>query len=253
MSVRPSVRSTLGNELGPVALALAFFLVVQPALAIAPSNVRICDPSADCVANVKVALQSYSTTAYLQFGAGSAGGFFNSAKTTGITRFAFINFTNLALGSAANPSQSFGVGMSSSNATLTGITATTVSFTSIYNVTQFTTHPPKLYFYYPNVYASPIPPVTTVNSLAISQSSYYISAGAFNACSSYCVFLNSANNTMIVKATSGTTLNSVFCVFACGSGGGGGAGSFGLVLIAVILIGFMLIAVAVAFVRPRRR
>lgn len=235
------IQYKLHIEISLIILSLVILLPMTQTYATIPSNVRICDPSIDCTQNMKIALISHSSTNYLTFAFGSSGGFFNSATVSGKTTFAFINFTSISLISPTNPSQSFGVSLIQSNATLTTVTSDEVSFTSVYTTTTFTKNFPKLYYYYDNQYFASYPSSVTVANNLVSYDNYYTNAGLFNSCTSSCVYINTSNNTIAVKDSQVSSSNTItLCTIGlCQSELSTSSDASGFVLLVLLVVIFI--------------
>lgn len=176
--------------------------------AVIPSHVRICDPSINCANQLKIALISQISTNYLFFSPNADGGFFDSALISGKTTFSFINFTNIALGAPTNPAQSFSLSTQNSNATLSKITSSAIQINE-----SFISGNPKLFYYYNNNALTTYPSSLNVTYLdtawIIPSNQYYTSIPLFNSCIAPCAYVNTGNNTLIVKGqtTSPLTIN----------------------------------------------
>jgi hypothetical protein len=197
-------------------LAIILLLTVPPAFA--SSAVRECDPTTPSY-TVAFLLYGYSGTANYgvlpRINLGSCGGYFTSATMTN----ELVNFTSISLLSSSNPSQSFGVGVKHINQTLISVTSEQVGFTTTFTTTTFTAQFPKMFYYFPRSTGAPSnvtiiagsPATTTV----IPSSTYVSTTGLFAACTSLCAFVNTLNDTLIVKEPSSSPLLTYFCVSVC--------------------------------------
>lgn len=113
----------------------------------------------------------------------------------------WANYTNLALSAASNPVQDFAVGVNQLVTNLTAIGLTGLEFEEL-TYTTFGVGMPTLHVYS----ASAMPKEVTVIEgnlvTPIPAGSYVTTAAAFTACSAPCVYGNSANKSVIVKAPS---------------------------------------------------
>lgn len=136
-----------------------------------------------------------------------------------------VEFTNIALIDAANPTQTFGIGMGSGNTTITEITSGAVVLTmsctegTQCNVQYYTASSTAVY----NVHFNTGAGASTVTD--IESSTFTTSASAFASASAPAVYFNSAGRYYEVKLTyTDPTLVTLYLTPQTGGGGGGGGG-----------------------------
>jgi hypothetical protein len=136
-----------------------------------------------------------------------------------------INFTNFSMGSASNPSWTFGVASQHGNVTITAIQPSYV---------RFSTATPKavtldVSFYYTTMPTSVY--VSQPKNASIPSSSYYTTYSAWVAAASPVVYSNTSSRQLIVKSTAFAPVMQFSC--SCGNGGSNGIKSGGALPLSV--------------------
>ena len=203
----------------PIGFVLAVLIIVfsQVTTPSTPTNGnQLCDPSNG--QKLLVALYADNPLSYVILPSYACGGYSGDWHIFSSR----VNFTNISFGSGSNPSQNFGLGTSTAS---TNLTVTQVASDFVEVQLAFTTQP-KIQFYYvmPLALAQLQVPQTVLyiyqsSVTQINQGSYFTDANSFISCVAPCVFQNSSNQTLILKATSGSPVTVDF-FYGQYSGGG---------------------------------
>jgi hypothetical protein len=137
--------------------------------------------------NVIVGLTSYGT--YIKF---TSPVYFVSATVSQ----KFLNFSGASLGSTSNPSANFAVGITGGNASLNAIQNNYAELIVTASATNAIIH----YWYGNTLISPPAIAFTSGGAETIIVAANYVSAGSFPSCSGPCVYLDSANDTIFLKA-----------------------------------------------------